>query len=63
MISMNDSHTHGESAEMIEGGEGRDDAGGCLLAVGARRARWSNKFSSVHNGNAIPFIFYKRRSR
>ena len=52
---MDDSHTHGASVEMVEGGGGGGGRGpvvgkmrgGCLLAVGARRARGSNKFSSV----------------
>ena len=53
---MDDSHTHDASVEMVEGGGGGGGGrgpvvgkmrGGCLLAVGARRARGSNKFSSV----------------
>ena len=51
---MDDSHTHGASAEMVEGGLGGGSGPvvGTMrgLAVGARRARGSNKFSSVQFG-------------
>ena len=44
---------------------GRDDPGGCLLAVGASRAQGSNKFSSVqfrHNTNAADYESWPRQS-